>query len=154
MLYFDRGKLRFAEAMTFVCFAVSYAALASLRAQLTVYDLYAVSGMLVGTATIGFLVLRRGELLTEAMERAVRSEMEAFADSVAVEYASKYDHLTGLYNHITFQEYIAVLIEPYFKQINDTFGHQQGDTVLRETARVLRASISTSFKSRIGNYRQ
>jgi diguanylate cyclase (GGDEF)-like protein len=66
------------------------------------------------------------------------------------------DDLTGLFNHRRFQEVVAAEVERArrfeqpvglvmldiddFKQFNDTYGHQQGDVVLREVARVLRAN--------------
>jgi len=64
------------------------------------------------------------------------------------------DELTGLSNHRRFQESLAsevgrarrfeqplglVMLDiDNFKRVNDTYGHQQGDQVLREVARVLR----------------
>jgi diguanylate cyclase (GGDEF)-like protein len=66
------------------------------------------------------------------------------------------DGLTGLSNHRRFQEVVAAEVErskrfpqelslvmldiDNFKRVNDTYGHLQGDLVLREVAHVLRES--------------
>src|SRR5439155_13272547 len=66
------------------------------------------------------------------------------------------DELTGLFNHRRFQEAmeseaerarrfsqdlgLVMLDIDDFKKVNDTYGHQQGDMVLAEVARILRES--------------
>jgi diguanylate cyclase (GGDEF)-like protein len=73
-----------------------------------------------------------------------------------VERQAVTDELTGLFNRRRFQEAMATEVERAkrfqqplglvlldiddFKLVNDTYGHQQGDLVLREVARVLRDS--------------
>jgi len=77
------------------------------------------------------------------------------------------DELTGLTNHRRFQELLSAEIEQVrryhhpialimldidnFKLINDTYGHQQGDLVLRRVARVLaETSREADFPARYG----
>jgi diguanylate cyclase (GGDEF)-like protein len=73
-----------------------------------------------------------------------------------VERQAVTDELTGLFNRRRFQEAMVTEVERSkrfgqavglvlldlddFKTVNDTYGHQQGDLVLREVARVLRES--------------
>ena len=74
------------------------------------------------------------------------------------------DELTGLFNHRRFQEVMAAEVErarrydaemglimldiDNFKRVNDTYGHMQGDMVLREVARVLRQSRARDRRAR------
>jgi len=77
------------------------------------------------------------------------------------------DGLTGLSNHRTFQERLAeelsrasrfgndlsllIIDIDHFKSINDTYGHQAGDTVLKGVAAAIRESIRCiDFAARYG----
>lgn len=71
-----------------------------------------------------------------------------------IQQLSEVDGLTGLYNHRVFHERLGhevyrrertgkplsliMLDIDHFKQINDTYGHQAGDAVLRELAEIIK----------------
>jgi len=94
---------------------------------------------------------------TEALEAAIR-DMDRLAHR---------DALTGLQNRLSANErlraeflrmkrtgraYTALLLDiDYFKRVNDTFGHETGDQVLKQLAEILQASIrATDFVARFG----
>ncbi|KQS98215.1 MULTISPECIES: bifunctional diguanylate cyclase/phosphodiesterase [unclassified Rhizobium] len=90
--------------------------------------------------------------------------LELEAARTRIEYNALHDHLTGLPNRRYLDQqleewisekvaYCAILHIDLdrFKQINDTLGHQAGDTMLVHTARVLSTIISErDFVARIG----
>jgi diguanylate cyclase (GGDEF)-like protein len=113
---------------------------------------------------IGIVSVARGDHAFTPAERELFAYLTNQA-SVSVENVDLHetvqrqavtDELTGLFNHRRFQEVIAAEVErarrygqemglimldiDNFKQVNDTYGHLQGDLVLREVARVLRQS--------------
>ena len=82
------------------------------------------------------------------------------SDKKRIEELSITDHLTKLYNRLKFNHVIDELILnhrktdkvstiilmdiDYFKNVNDTYGHQKGDEVLIEIAGILKTSIRKS----------
>jgi diguanylate cyclase (GGDEF)-like protein len=108
-------------------------------------------------------VARKGNPFSEAQKELFHYLAGQAAVSIenvglheTVERQAVTDELTGLFNRRRFQEAMATEVERArrfnqplglvlldiddFKRVNDTYGHQQGDLVLREVARVLRDS--------------
>ncbi|MFO7775844.1 MAG: sensor domain-containing diguanylate cyclase [Candidatus Hydrogenedentota bacterium] len=99
------------------------------------------------------------EAASNALERAHLFESIQRANE-RLEYLAVTDGLTGLYNHRHIRERLdeeferaqryhlplsCLLLDiDNFKQINDTWGHLQGDYILRELARRITASVRKS----------
>ena len=83
------------------------------------------------------------------------------------EHLSVTDGLTGLYNHRHFQEQLEVEVKraqrydlslslimidlDHFKEFNDTYGHLEGDGLLRKIAQILKSSLrETDLVARYG----
>ena len=100
-----------------------------------------------------------GVLIYDVTDMAV-SKLELEAANVKLEQLSRTDRLTQLNNRGYWEERLqeefarlkrshrpATLVMfdiDHFKKVNDTYGHQAGDEVIRHTAAVLRATIRTT----------
>ncbi len=98
--------------------------------------------------------------LRREKERAESLAMELKEANERLRTLAFRDGLTGLYNHRYFQEIMEreikraaryqrplslILIDiDHFKQINDTFGHQRGDQVLKTLGKIIENTIRTS----------
>ncbi|WP_457624628.1 EAL domain-containing protein [Persephonella sp.] len=74
--------------------------------------------------------------------KTVYLRSKAYRDSLTGVYNRNY--LNELLNFIDISSYAIVLVDiDYFKKINDTFGHEAGDRILREVAQILKKSVRT-----------
>ncbi len=105
-------------------------------------------------------ILIMGERLKELIDE-IKMERDKLQEIAYV------DHLTGLYNRRFFFEHVKIILEnakrygnsfalvifdiDNFKHINDNYGHDVGDMVLKEFANILKKSVrSSDIVSRFG----
>jgi len=87
--------------------------------------------------TVYFLLFLFGIIQTF---RTSRLKRKAYTDELTGIYSRNY--LEGLKDFVDYRLYDISMVDiDHFKRINDTYGHDVGDIILKEVARVLRESI-------------
>lgn len=117
-------------------------------------------------AMVGALIVS-GLVILLLMRRLSRSSSELENARAEAQYRALHDSLTGLANRAGFQERLAQMIAGLgrghksiallaldldkFKQVNDTLGHEGGDTLLQEVGRRLKGLVrETDTVARLG----
>lgn len=119
----------------------------------------AIAPLTVGSELIGLLIIDKIDVDSPTIGRLIYILSNIYALGIKnsqlfkrIEEMASRDGLTGLYNHATFQEKLQDLVKSaeaqstnlsiimsdidHFKSFNDTYGHQAGDFVLKEVARI------------------
>jgi len=104
--------------------------------------------------------LVKSEMTPPLLERAIRYAIERHRAERRLAELAQFDQLTGLANRVLFRDYllktlaraerhrqlVAVMLLDLdrFKTVNDTYGHEAGDLLLRQIAQRLRSSVRES----------
>ncbi|MCL6454055.1 MAG: GGDEF domain-containing protein, partial [Alicyclobacillus sp.] len=124
-------------------------------------------GFLVMTTWFTLQVFERIQEMVRILDRHSVARQELLVENIQMERLSKLDPLTQLYNRQALADYLARVIEVCqhhaldlhlavvdvddFKQINDSFGHDVGDLVLKGVAELMRQQLPTDhFVARYG----
>jgi len=114
--------------------------------------------LIIGGGAVGFLLAAYSRLRNVKLERAYSAHLEAM--SKRLRSLAYRDSLTGLYNHRYFREQVSNELEraqryggpvsvllldvDHFKEVNDTYGHLMGDTLLSYVAQLIADSVRAS----------
>ena len=167
VFYFQTRKVLFAAAVMVAFCTLLYYLKSMTDYPFAIEDYISILGMLCCGTVICLGIMHRGSELLQQLRLTLESRQELLVKNIVMDRMSKCDPLTGLYNHITFHEYIdrlteqsdkfnlqlqlAILDIDNFKKVNDSFGHRAGDIVLTRVAEIIQQHVrENDFLARYG----
>ncbi|SDC01653.1 diguanylate cyclase (GGDEF) domain-containing protein [Paenibacillus sp. UNCCL117] len=167
IFYFQGRKIVFAFFITLAALWTLYGLQLKHMSAYTDIDLFVMTIVLLIGTFLGLEVMKRGSDLMKDLRSTIASEQDLLVKNILMDKLAKTDALTGLYNHMSFHEYLEELIRQgeqndlsfqlalldidHFKKVNDTYGHRAGDAVLKKVACILQEMVSPNdFPARYG----
>ncbi|WP_123042908.1 GGDEF domain-containing protein [Cohnella candidum] len=158
LTFYDMRKLYYSFAMNLASFLALYFLNPVIHDRIGTAELLVTLFALINSLIIVLSLMSRVVALQQALLNSTEHKQELLVQNTLMERLSKTDALTDLYNHKTFHEYLAQLLEQTnttsfavnlalvdidnFKKINDTFGHWAGDQVLKRIAATMRSHLA------------
>lgn len=164
-IYFRKIKVMFASATSVLFYLALLLFNPIIFADARIIQVLTMITILVFGGLIATNVMNRSIEILGHLEKSKRSSQELMISKVLIEKMAKTDALTDLNNHRAFQEFtdyllkhsqgtalhLAIIDLDNFKNVNDIFGHQIGDLILKYTAKVIKDSCSEhDFIARYG----
>lgn len=166
-IYFKPRLTIFALFINLVSYILVYLFFPLAKQKLDFNNFYSITACIIVAYVITNSLMRRGYDLLQSLQESMRTKEDLLVRTILMEKTSKIEPTTGLYNHITFHEYLDELIyqsESYsfslqlalldldnFKRINDIYGHRVGDMVIKALANLIQSRIGADdFAARYG----
>lgn len=167
VVYFNPRLILFALFISLTAYILVYLFFPLAKQILDLNNFYSITACIIAAYIVATALMRRGYDLLQSLQESIQAKEDLLVRNILMEKISKIEPTTGLYNHITFHEYLDELIsqsESYsfslqialldidnFKRINDTYGHRVGDMVIKELANLIRSKIGADdFAARYG----
>jgi diguanylate cyclase (GGDEF)-like protein len=167
IFYFRKNKIIFAFITSFVVYSLLVVLHSEINEKLVLMDHFTMVALLGACSFICIGIMKRGAEIFDNLKETLEIKQELIIRNTIMEKLSKTDALTGLYNHISFHEYLESILEQSnkyhipiqlaiididdFKKVNDIHGHRIGDIILERISSIIKENVNADdFVARYG----